>query len=127
MGAAAIVNVLTGKVNPSGKLPVTVARHVGQIPIYYNHPSGSSWHQEGSIGFENYVDMPHTPRYYFGHGLSYTTFSYSDLQLSANEVTADGEIIVRDRNCPTVYQRLSGKHCQASNGTCRIPAYNIRA
>lgn len=93
-GAEAIFNVLTGKVNPSGKLPVTVARHVGQIPIYYNHPSGSSWHQEGSIGFENYVDMPHTPRYYFGHGLSYTAFSYSDICLSSKEISADGEIIV---------------------------------
>lgn len=120
MGAAAIVNVLTGKVNPSGKLPVTVARHVGQIPIYYNHPSGSSWHQEGSIGFENYVDMPHTPRYYFGHGLSYTTFSYSDLQLSANEVTADGEIIVSfnlkntGKYAGTEIVQLYIRDCQAS-------------
>lgn len=120
MGADAIVNVLTGKVNPSGKLPVTVARHVGQIPIYYNHPNGSSWHQEGSIGFENYVDMPHTPRYYFGHGLSYTTFSYSDLQLSANEVTADGEIIVSfnlkntGKYAGTEIVQLYIRDCQAS-------------
>lgn len=79
MGAQAVVEILSGAVNPSGKLPVTVARNAGQIPMIYNHPNGSSWHQSGSIGFANYVDLPHTPRYYFGHGLSYTAFSYSNL------------------------------------------------
>lgn len=77
-GAQAIAGVLSGRVNPSGKLPLCVARHVGQIPIYYNHPNGSAWHQGASIGFANYVDMPHTPRYYFGYGLSYTTFAYKN-------------------------------------------------
>lgn len=81
MGAAAIVKVLTGAYNPSGKLPVSVAYHVGQIPIYYNHPNGSAYHQGDSIGFKNYVDMLHTPRYFFGYGLSYTTFAYSNLQM----------------------------------------------
>lgn len=80
-GAEAVVNVLTGDYNPSGKLPLTVARNAGQIPIYYNHPNGSAWHQGASIGFQDYVDMPHTPRYFFGHGLSYTTFSYENLEL----------------------------------------------
>ncbi|MDO4283860.1 MAG: glycoside hydrolase family 3 N-terminal domain-containing protein [Eubacteriales bacterium] len=77
-GAQAIVDVLTGEVNPGGKLPVSVAYCAGQIPVYYNHPSGSSWHQGESIGFANYVDLPHTPRYFFGHGLSYTTFAYGE-------------------------------------------------
>lgn len=86
MGACAIVEILLGKVNPSGKLPVTVARNAGQLPMIYNHPSGSSWHQSGSIGFANYVDLPHTPRYYFGYGLSYTTFLYSDLVIKRIEV-----------------------------------------
>ena len=81
MGAQAISEVLRGVYNPSGKLPVTVAYHAGQLPLYYNHPYGSMWHQGESIGFQNYVDLPHTPRYYFGHGLSYTTFVYSDLQV----------------------------------------------
>ncbi|HIT52496.1 MAG TPA: glycoside hydrolase family 3 C-terminal domain-containing protein [Candidatus Fimivicinus intestinavium] len=91
-GAQAIVEALTGAYNPSGKLPVTVAYTSGQIPILYNHPFGSSWHQGESIGFPDYVDMPHTPRYPFGFGLSYTQFVYSDLTLSAREVAA-GDII----------------------------------
>lgn len=85
MGAEAIVEVLTGAYNPGGKLPVCVARTAGQIPIYYNHPNGSAWHQGESIGFAEYVNMPHTPRYFFGHGLSYTEFTYSDLQISKAE------------------------------------------
>lgn len=91
-GAQAIVEVLTGKYNPGGKLPLSVARNSGQIPIYYNHPNGSAWHQGESIGFANYVDLPHTPRYYFGHGLSYTTFEYSDLHILTKEVNP-GEVV----------------------------------
>lgn len=82
-GAQAIVDVLLGDYNPGGKLPLSVARCAGQIPLYYNHPNGSAWHQGESIGFAEYVDMPHTPRYYFGYGLSYTDFSYSDLRIWA--------------------------------------------
>ena len=85
-GAQAIVDVITGELNPSGRLPVSVARSAGQIAIYYNHPHGSAWHQGESIGFPDYVDSPHTPRYPFGHGLSYTSFEYANLNLSAREV-----------------------------------------
>lgn len=81
----AIVGILTGKYNPSGKLPVTVTYNVGQIPLTYHHYYGSAWHQGESIGFSNYVDMPHTPRYPFGYGLSYTDFEYKNLQLSKEE------------------------------------------
>ena len=81
-GAQAIVETLLGKNNPSGKLPVTVARHEGQLPLYYNHPWGSMWTQGESIGFQNYVDLPHTPRYPFGFGLSYTSFAYEDMQVN---------------------------------------------
>ena len=88
-GAQAITDVLTGVYNPSGKLPICVAYNAGQIPVYYNHPNGSSWHQGESIGFANYVDMPHTPRYFFGHGLSYTRFKYSDVTLDRTEVKPD--------------------------------------
>lgn len=91
-GAQAVADALLGVVTPGGKLPVTVARNAGQIPVYYNHPRGSSWHQSGSIGFANYVDLPHTPRYPFGFGLSYTTFEYSDLSLSAKEISPDEEV-----------------------------------
>lgn len=85
-GAEAVVSALLGEYNPGGKMPVTTAYHAGQIPVYYNHQYNSCWHQVGSIGFANYVDLPHTPRYCFGHGLSYTQFSYSRLTLSKKEI-----------------------------------------
>lgn len=85
-GAEAVVKVLIGEYNPGGRLPVSVARCAGQIPIYYNHPNGSAYHQGESIGFKNYVDMPHTTRYYFGHGLSYTTFEYSGLKIDQKSI-----------------------------------------
>ncbi len=81
-GAKAIVEALMGTYNPGGKLPVTVARNAGQIPIFYAHEHGSSYHEGESIGFQSYVDGPHTPRYCFGHGLSYTAFAYSNLALN---------------------------------------------
>lgn len=91
-GAEAITKILLGDFNPGGKLPVSVAYNAGQIPIYYNHPNGSAYHQGESIGFKNYVDMPHTPRYFFGHGFSYTTFEYSGFVLDKKEVEPDGQI-----------------------------------
>lgn len=94
MGAEAIVQVLTGEYNPGGKLPVSVARNAGQIPTYYNHPNGSAWHQGESIGFAEYVDMPHTPRYFFGYGLSYTEFVYTNLLISPEEADAEKEILI---------------------------------
>ena len=81
-------HVLTGKVNPSGKLSVSVARNAGQLPVYYNHPHGCAWHQSGSIGFQEYVDCPHTPRYPFGFGLSYTRFAYTELVVSRESSAA---------------------------------------
>ena len=100
-GAEAVADALLGEYNPGGKLPVSVAYHAGQIPIYYNHPNGSAWHQGESIGFVNYVDLPHTPRYCFGHGLSYTTFAYSDLKISEKEIAAQGSVRVEAAVCNT--------------------------
>lgn len=91
-GAEALAQVLTGITPPSGKLPVSVARNAGQIPVYYNHANGSAYHQGDSIGFKDYVDMPHTPRYFFGHGLSYTTFSYENMELEKKETGPDETI-----------------------------------
>lgn len=96
-GAEAITDVLLGAYNPGGKLPVTVAYHAGQIPVYYNHPNDSAWHQGGSIGFADYVDCPHRPRYPFGHGISYTKFDYSELEISSDQVSPD-EIITISAN-----------------------------
>ena len=93
-GAWAITQVLTGQYNPAGRMPVTTARKVGQVPIYYNHPNGTQWHQSGSIGFPDYVDCPHTPRYYFGQGLSYTEFEYSNLHLSNETIGPEEETII---------------------------------
>ena len=73
---------------------MSVAYNAGQIPIYYNHPNGSAWHQQESIGFVNYVDLPHTPRYCFGHGLSYTRFSYTDMEISKSELGAEEQLYI---------------------------------
>ena len=83
--AEAVIDALLGRLNPSGKMPLSTARCAGQIPVYYNHPNGSMWTQAPSIGFTDYVDCSHRPRYCFGHGLSYTVFCYSDLTLDQKE------------------------------------------
>jgi beta-glucosidase len=82
-GGNAVADVLFGDYNPGGKLPVTIPRHVGQLPVYYNH-SKNKWHK--------YVDMPATPLYEFGYGLSYTTFEYSNLQIYPKETNSAGEV-----------------------------------
>lgn len=103
-GAEAVVDALLGKYNPSGKLPVTIARNAGQLPLYYNHPWNSMWHQSGRIGFLDYVDCPHASRYCFGHGLSYTKFEYSELKISAEAISPNGEteifaVVTNTGNC----------------------------
>lgn len=95
MTAEAVAEILTGAYNPGGKLPVSVPYNAGQIPVYYNHPNGSAWHQAPSIGFVNYVDCSHQPRYCFGHGLSYTEFTYSGLRLDRKEVEPYGMIRIK--------------------------------
>ncbi len=92
----AIADVIFGDANPSGKLPVTMPRNVGQVPIYYNHLSTGRPAREPWIGFQqyvsNYVDSPNTPLYPFGFGLSYTDFEYSDFNISSTELPMDGKI-----------------------------------
>jgi beta-glucosidase len=81
----AIADVLYGKVNPSGKLPITFPRNEGQIPIYYAMKNTGRPHS-GNPGFEkfrsNYLDVENTPLFPFGFGLSYTTFTYGSPQIS---------------------------------------------
>ncbi len=93
-GAEAVANVLLGRYNPSGKLPLSAAYNAGQIPVIYNHPNGSGWHQAPSIGFADYADCPHRPRYCFGHGLSYTEFAYTDLTVEKAEVSPFEKVII---------------------------------
>ncbi|MBX2926603.1 MAG: beta-glucosidase BglX [Saprospiraceae bacterium] len=93
----AIADVLFGDYNPSGKLPVSFPRNTGQAPIYYNHKSTGRGTYPGNntVFWSHYTDVPNTPLYPFGYGLSYTTFSYSDLELSAKEITASDKLTVR--------------------------------
>lgn len=91
-GAPAIADVLTGAYNPSGKLPVTAARSAGQLPIYYAHEPSASYSAGGSIGFDSYMDSTRRPLYCFGHGLSYTSFTYRDLVVNTPVVAAADEI-----------------------------------
>jgi len=79
----ALADVLTGKVNPSGKLPMTFPRSVGQVPIHYNHlNTGRPQQNFGQMWTSGYLDQPSTPAYPFGFGLSYTKFSYSKISMS---------------------------------------------
>jgi beta-glucosidase len=78
----ATADVLFGDYNPSGKLPVTFPRALGQIPVYYNHRNTGRPMQPQNKFSSKYIDMPNEPRYPFGFGLSYTTFAYRDLRLS---------------------------------------------
>ena len=81
----AIANVLFGDYNPSGKLPMTFPREVGQIPIYYNHfNTGRPAPNEDATGYVSaYIDLKNSPKFPFGYGLSYTKFNYSGLKLSS--------------------------------------------
>ncbi|MEJ2004779.1 MAG: glycoside hydrolase family 3 C-terminal domain-containing protein, partial [Cyclobacteriaceae bacterium] len=93
----AIADVLFGDVNPSGKLSATFPRNVGQIPIYYSYKNTGRPLEEGNWFQKfrsNYLDVPNEPLYPFGFGLSYTTFEYDNLVLSADEFTAGNEITV---------------------------------
>jgi beta-glucosidase len=78
----ATADVLFGDYNPSGKLPITFPRGLGQIPVYYNHRNTGRPMQPQNKFSSKYIDMPNEPRYPFGFGLSYTTFVYRDLRLS---------------------------------------------
>jgi len=82
----ALADVLFGDVSPSGKLPVTFPRAVGQVPIYYNHKNTGRPPSDQKYT-SKYTDLPSSPLFPFGFGLSYTTFSYRDMRLSAPSIT----------------------------------------
>lgn len=110
MGGPAILDLLFGKANPSGKLPATFVREVGQIPMYYNHNNTGRPAPEkvmtlddialeaGQTSLGNtsfYLDSGKDPLFPFGYGLSYTTFEYSNIMLSASTVPMNGTLTVK--------------------------------
>jgi beta-glucosidase len=87
-GGEAVADALFGDYNPGGKLPITFPRAVGQIPIFYNHkPSGGR-----SFPYGDYVSLSARPLFPFGHGLSYTRFTFDNLQIAPNQVGAEGKV-----------------------------------
>lgn len=109
MGGKALSNIIFGKANPSGKLPVTFPRNVGQIPLYYNHKH-TSHRAKGTEGnldnipreayqsvmghTSSYLDVAPSPLFHFGYGLSYTTFELSDIKIENTAVKAEDTIRV---------------------------------
>ncbi|WP_338446255.1 beta-glucosidase BglX [Pelagerythrobacter marensis] len=94
-GGHAIADVLFGDYNPSGKLPVTFPRNVGQVPIHYDMKNTGRPIELGEPGAKyvsRYLNTPNDPLYRFGYGLSYTTFAYSPVTLSAAAMGPDGSI-----------------------------------
>jgi beta-glucosidase len=89
-----VADVLFGDVNPGGKLPVTFPRNVGQVPIPYNHMNTGRPPEAANRYTSKYFDVPWTPLFPFGYGLSYTTFKISNLQLSAPRMPANGNLTV---------------------------------
>jgi beta-glucosidase len=85
-GGNALADVLFGDYNPSGRLPISVPRHSGQLPVYYNYAKTKA--------DKKYVDMEGTPLFEFGFGLSYTTFEYGNLQINPKEIGTGGEVQV---------------------------------
>ncbi|MDA3905525.1 MAG: beta-glucosidase BglX [Bacteroidales bacterium] len=98
MGGAAIADLLYGEYNPSGKLPITFPRNVGQIPIYYNAKNTGRPYNPvlpHNTYWSRYLDVDNSPLYPFGYGLSYTSFEYTDLILNKQEYSFDEDINIR--------------------------------
>jgi beta-glucosidase len=90
----AIADILFGDVNPGAKLPVTFPRSVGQVPIYYNHMNTGRPPEPNNRYTSKYQDIPWTPLFPFGYGLSYTQFRLSNVQVSPQQIRPDGRMTV---------------------------------
>ena len=93
-GGSAIADVLTGAVNPAGRLPVSLPRHVGQVPLHHDMRSRG----DRSEFYGNYVDRDVSALYWFGHGLSYTSFEYGEPNVSAGSTTTPTTVSVAVAN-----------------------------
>ena len=94
MGGAAVADVLFGDANPGGKLPITFPRSVGQIPLYYNYKSTGRPLEPDNRYTSKYLDLPNTPLYPFGYGLSYTQFQIGNLQLGKTNIARTESLTV---------------------------------
>ncbi|MDG2449013.1 MAG: glycoside hydrolase family 3 C-terminal domain-containing protein, partial [Saprospiraceae bacterium] len=96
----AIAQVLFGDCNPSGKLPMSFPRSIGQVPIYYNHKATGRPNDIGNdlVFWSHYSDESNDPLYHFGHGLSYTTFEYSDLSVDKDITTGNIHVEANVKN-----------------------------
>ena len=93
-GGEAVADVLFGDYNPSGRLPITIPRHAGQLPVFYNHkPSKAYWLKEA--WGKPYVDLNPEPLYEFGYGLSYTPFAYRNLEIAPAKIGIGGRTQVK--------------------------------
>lgn len=90
--SSAVAAVLTGAAVPGGKLPFTLPRSSGQVPIHSGQHRGSGYRRTETDMIKGYVDSPLTPLYPFGHGLSYTRFEYGELELASAEIATDGTV-----------------------------------
>lgn len=93
-GATALARVLFGLAAPSGKLPFSIPRHSGQVPIYQAQKRGSGYRRESIDMAKAYADMPSTPLYAFGHGLGYSEFEYGELRIEPAVITAEQEVTI---------------------------------
>lgn len=98
-GGSAAARLLFGDANPSGKVTMSFPKHVGQCPIYYNHPSTGRPKKRGELDHEaytsNYIGCGNLPLYPFGYGLSYSDFVYESIEIDTDKLTADSEINVK--------------------------------
>ena len=92
-GGDAVAEVLFGDYNPGGRLPITIPRHVGQLPVYYNYKPSKKYWVENGWGTP-YVDMNPLPLFEFGFGLSYTSFEYSNLSITLAKSVTTGDVSV---------------------------------
>ena len=123
-GGDAVAALLFGDVSPAGRLPFTWPRHVGQVPMTYSHYRTFAPQEQG----ERYWDEPSTPLYPFGHGLTYASFEYSDLQVPGGlAVGAVGEVSVRVTNTSAVVSdEVAQLYIHQRHGTSTRPIRELK-